>query len=66
MALNKNVSILIIHNVSVYSVKQCFNSNVKILTIILMLYWIAKFQLHHTKQNKTKMTALFDSKYMSS
>ena len=54
MALYKNVLIPIIHNVSVYSVKQCINSNVKLLTVnVILLFW-AEFYLHHTKQNRMK------------
>jgi len=37
MALHKNILILITHYVSVYSVKQCINSNVTILTVIVIL-----------------------------
>ena len=37
MALCKNVLILIIRNISVYSVKQCINSDVKILTVNVLL-----------------------------
>ena len=61
MELHKNVLILTIHNVSVYSLKQCINSNVKILTVSMAYYYpnavlgrkilIAPYG---TKSNKTK------------
>ena len=48
MALHKNVLILIMHNVSVYSVKQSYYYSNAILgsKILIAQYW--------TKSNKTK------------
>ena len=42
MALHKNALILIIHNVSIYSIKLCINSNVKVLTVKVLTAKVAE------------------------